>query len=143
MSILRPSSLLALDVGSKRIGVAVAGSAALLASPLITIERNKDSLPAIKQIIKDEFIGVVIVGLPRGLEGQETAQTKETRSFIEELKAEIDLPVDMQDEALTSHEAEAELKARGVGYNKGEVDALAAAYILRDYIDENKEKLRK
>ncbi len=143
MSTPRPSSLLALDVGSKRIGLALASSAALLASPLITIERNKDSLTAIKQIIQDESVSVVIVGLPRGMEGQETAQTKETRSFIEELKAETNLPVDVQDEALTSRQAEEELGARNVGYNKGEVDALAATYILRDYITENGEKLRK
>jgi putative Holliday junction resolvase len=72
--------------------------------------------------------------LPRGLDGQETTQTKIVEAFIYQLKSKIDLPIHIQDEAVTSKQAEAELQARGQGYNKEDIDALAATYILQDWL---------
>ncbi|HVX47863.1 MAG TPA: Holliday junction resolvase RuvX [Candidatus Saccharimonadales bacterium] len=129
------NSILALDVGDKRVGVAVASVVARLPRPLVTVMRGKDCLKELSDIIDKEDAGEIVVGLPRGLDGQPTAQTEATESFVAELKKSIDLPVHLQDEAVTSRQAEAELNARGQSYEKGDIDALAATYILEDFLN--------
>lgn len=133
------SNLLALDVGNKRIGVALASAVAKLPSPLTTIENDSQSLEAIAQIIKREEIGVLIIGLPRGLSGQETEQTRIVQDYGASLSKYTGLKIHWQDEALTSKQAEEELKNRQPGYNKEHVDALAATYILSDFLSERQE----
>lgn len=127
-------SILALDVGDKRVGVAVASLAARLPRPLATIMRGDDCFEALAKLIRSENAGEIVVGLPRGLKGQSTRQTEATEHFIAELKREIDLPVHLQDEALTSKQASAELEKRGQAHAKGDIDALAATYILEDFL---------
>ncbi len=130
-------TLLALDVGTKRVGVAVATAAASLPRPLTTLQRGDDFWSKLQAVIATEHVDGLVIGLPRGLDGQETAQTAATEAFIAELRAQTDLPVHRQDEALTSQKAQAELQARGRGVTtKGEIDALAATYILEDYLAE-------
>jgi putative holliday junction resolvase len=68
------------------------------------------------------------------MDGQETQQTRDTERFVSLLRDKTGLTVHMQDEALTSQKAEAELQARHKPYQKGDVDALAATYILEDYL---------
>jgi putative transcription antitermination factor YqgF len=68
------------------------------------------------------------------LQGQETDQTGYVRNFVATLQKEISTPIVLQDEALTSHHAEEELESRGKPYAKGDIDALAACYILEDYL---------
>ena len=128
-----PSQIMALDVGSKRIGVAIANSVARLPRPLTTLDAEVDALGQLAALIASQGVNTLVVGLPRGLEGQETSQTATVRSFVDGL-AQFGLPVYFQDEALTSRKAEAELAARGKAYNKGDVDALAATYILEDFL---------
>jgi putative holliday junction resolvase len=130
------SNIIALDVGDKRVGVARANSIARLPSPLVTLTRGDNFWLALEKLVADESAGVIVVGLPRNLEGNDTAQTKMAREFIVELKKRFDIPVETTDEALTSHKAEKELNARGKTYNKGDIDALAATYILEDYLNE-------
>ena len=130
---------LALDVGSSRIGVAIASLSFKLPRPLCTLANDDDFIARLKRLIETEAIGVLVVGLPRGLEGQETGQTKYVRDFVDQLKTHIELPIRLQDEALSSSRAEAELTARGKIYQKGDIDALAATYILEDYLLEPKE----
>lgn len=127
-------SILALDVGDKRVGVAVASLMARLPRPLTTIERGDDCLEKLRSLIASEDAGQIVVGLPRGLDGQSTKQTEATEHFIAELRYTIDLPIHTQDEALTSKKAEVELQARGIVHTKGDVDALAATYILEDFL---------
>lgn len=88
---------------------------------------------------REQLATVLVVGLPRSLEGNDTAQTAETRAFARRLENTLELPVYLQDEALTSQKAEEELRARGVPYNKAEVDALAATYILSDFLGDHPE----
>lgn len=128
------SSILALDVGEKRVGVAVASLAARLPRPLTTLERDGSFWQALQKLLDDEGTETLVVGLPRGLEGQSTAQTSATETFVSELKRHFDLLVHFQDEAVTSKQAEAELQARGKPYKLGDIDALAATYILEDYL---------
>lgn len=127
-------SVLGLDVGGKRIGIAVASLAARLPRPLATLEFNDDFFRALNELVKNEDAGALIVGLPRNLEGKPTAQTEATEAFVRDLRGHTDLPVHMQDEALTSSKAEAELEARGKPYKRGDIDALAATYILEDWL---------
>ena len=128
-----PNNYLALDVGSKRIGVALASSVARMPHPLVTIDAQSDVRSQLQRIIADETIGHMVVGLPRGLNGQDTEQTVAVRTFVAELEL-LGLPVYVQDEALTSVKAKAELHERGGSYAKGDVDALAATYILEDFL---------
>jgi putative Holliday junction resolvase len=88
----------------------------------------------LKALCDDREVTQLVAGLPRGLDGQETAQTQYARMFGDQLAAQLQLPVYYQDEAVTSQQAKAELEARGKPYAKGEIDALAATYILEDYL---------
>lgn len=135
-------SLLALDVGAKRIGVALADDEVRFAHPFTTLEHSDTVLSDIAAVVHEHNVVTIIVGLPRGLEGQATAQTQAVEVFIKDLKQHIQVPIAWQDEALTSVKAEAELAGRKqkTGYNKSDVDALAATYILEDYLNEHPRK---
>lgn len=129
-----PNSILALDVGAQRTGVAVASLAARLPHPLITLQKDETFWTTLENIVEVEKIGLIVVGFPRNLQGRETAQTQAIKDFITELKTHFALPIELQDEALTSKHAETELRARGKLYTKEDIDALAATYILEDYL---------
>lgn len=128
------SSILALDVGDKRVGVAVASLVARLPRPLTTLQRSDGFFEELRRFIRSEEAGEIVVGLPRGLDGQPTRQTEATERFVAQLKRETGLPVYLQDEALTSKQAETELAGRKQTGAKGDIDALAAVYILEDYL---------
>jgi putative Holliday junction resolvase len=97
---------------------------------------DSSTAEALRKLCEREGVVEIVIGLPRGLEGQDTAQTAVARSAGMELARQLDLPTSWQDEALTSAQAEAELKSRGKPYAKGDIDALAATYILEDYLRE-------
>lgn len=130
----KSSYILALDIGEKRIGVALASTIARLARPLTVLENDGTIYGRIKELAARENAQAVIVGLPRSLQGEDTAQTRYVRSFAVRLGEETDLEIILQDEALTSRQAESELRSRGKKYAKGDIDALAATYILEDYL---------
>lgn len=131
------TNIAALDVGERRVGVAIAHKVARLPRPLTTLERGDNFWDTLKKLLADESVGMVVVGIPRNLKGDDTAQSSATQAFIQELTSRIDLPIASIDEALTSREAEAELQARGKPYTKGDIDALAATHILKDYLNQN------
>ncbi len=133
--------LLALDVGASRIGVAQARSDVRLASPLTWLKVDDNILQTIADLIMETEATALVVGLPRGLHGQETDQTKSVRRFVDSLKAEVSVPVYWQDEALTSQQAEDSLLARGKNYQKGDIDAEAAAIILHDFLEDSNKVL--
>ena len=134
-----PSTLLALDVGERRIGVAVASLQARVASPLMTLQRSDSTFHDIQALIDEHAAAALVVGLPRGLDGQHTAQTVAVEEFKADLERVITVPVHWQDEALTSQNAETELRSRGRPYKKDEIDALSATYILDDFMYDNPE----
>lgn len=131
--------IVALDVGGKRIGVASANVVARLATPLPTLEVGEDIYSQIKQVLAAETAVALVVGLPRGMQGQDTAQTKTVQDFIEGLRQEVGIPVYWQDEAVTSVLSEQALQAKKGGYTKGDIDALAATMILEDFLSNNQE----
>ncbi len=126
---------LSLDVGTARIGVAIARGGVRLAHPLTTIPAGDDSYHAIGQIVIQEQIDTIIVGYPRNQAGEATQQTAYSEHFARELEAHVSVPIHFQDESLTSRAAEASLKAHGRAYVKADIDALAAALILQDYLE--------
>lgn len=135
-------SIIALDVGDRRIGVAVANLEARMASPLITLDRQQhaDIFNRINELIIEHHAHAIIVGLPRGMEGQETRQTAIARQFASDFEQTCSKPVYLQDEAGTSLAAKDELNALKQSYQKGDVDKLAATYILRDWLETTEAK---
>lgn len=130
-------SILALDVGEKRIGVALANPIARIASPLTTLMAGDDLYLTIDKLVKQHDIVTIVVGLPRNLNGDDTQQTKLVRVFADELKNKTTAAIVFQDEALTSRQAEDELRRRDKPFQKADIDALAATYILTDYLENN------
>jgi putative Holliday junction resolvase len=131
------ASIVALDVGERRIGVAVAVQATRLAKPLTTIQNDLTVFARLSELCSEHHAAALVIGLPRGLDGQHTAQTGAIEHFVLELRQHLDLPIYWQDEALTSRQAEDELRDRGKPYAKGDIDALAACYILEDFLKDH------
>ena len=127
---------LALDVGRARIGLATGNTIARLSSVLTTVTNDEQVMAQLQTIINEQNIDQLVVGLPRGLDGQETEQTAYARDFAEQLRQSTGLTTHLQDEALTSVKAEQELEKRGKPYQKGDIDALSAVFILEDYLQE-------
>lgn len=136
------SEILALDVGERRIGVASANLTARMAAPLTTLAHEADIFEQIAALLADYGAVALVIGLPRGLDGQETAQTQRVRDFAAQLAARVAVPLHWQDEALTSRKAEDELRERGKPFAKGDIDALAATYILEDFLHDNPDPAR-
>jgi len=130
------NNIMALDVGDVRIGVAVANGIARLPQPLTTLTNGPEVNNQIAQLIRDQDVSRLVVGLPRGLNGQETEQTRKVRDFVEQLKQQLTVGVHLQDEAATSIQAEAELEHGKKPYTKAEIDARAAVIILDDFLRE-------
>ena len=127
------TKFLALDVGTKRIGVASASTSLRIAVPVMTVEVDGTEIDVIKKLIARDSIDTVVVGYPRNQSGEATAQTEYAQAFAEKLKSITN--VEFQDESLTSVMAEERLKASGRAYEKGDIDAHAAAIILQDYLE--------
>jgi putative Holliday junction resolvase len=126
-------NILALDIGQKRIGVARANSIAKLAEPLTVLENNENFVENLKKIIQEHDISLIIIGLPRSLDGNETAQSAYTRKFVSDNFQ--DMNVQFQDETLSSVEAEKRLKSYGLENRPNMLDAVAACIILEDYFN--------
>ena len=130
-------AFLGIDVGEKRVGIAWTAADPQVAVPLTTLHADERVVDQIKALADQKEANTVVVGLPRNQQGEETAQTKAVRQFADRL-SEAGLHVVFQDESLTSHIAEESLKEHGKPYAKEDVDKLAATYILRDYLEEQK-----
>ncbi|MEI7689656.1 MAG: Holliday junction resolvase RuvX [Candidatus Saccharibacteria bacterium] len=133
----RKISLVCLDVGEKRIGVAVGDNAVRIAVPLETIPVDGSEVNSIKKIVEDEGTDILVVGYPRNQSGEPTAQTDFVTGFVDSLKNVINVKVVFQDESLTSVIAEQRLQSFKKPYAKSDIDAMAAAIILQDFIEAN------
>lgn len=130
------NQILALDVGSRRIGVAQADSVSRIAYPLVTIDVDGEELRAISKLIIENDPMVLVVGYPRNQSGDTTAQTAFVEAFAAKLRP-CQVPIVFQDESLTSVMAEERLKSQGGAYTKADIDAMAATIILSDYLEAN------
>jgi putative Holliday junction resolvase len=137
--------VLGIDYGARRIGLALSDSSATLASPWRLLERPSTEaetiallIHEIEQLSRDEDgLAAVVVGWPRRLDGSATSLTAEVEMLAKVLGQSVQIPVVLQDERLTSHEAETRLAARERDWRrrKKKLDAAAAAIVLQDYLD--------
>ncbi len=132
--------IVSLDIGTKRIGVAVSDALWLGATPLCTIERkdDKSALEKIEKICKEYNTDTILIGIPYNMDGSIGFQAKNCIKFIEPLKNGY--TIIEQDERLSSEEAESHLKQLGKKYtkNKSMVDTVAACVILESYLEEHR-----
>jgi putative Holliday junction resolvase len=130
--------VLALDYGSARCGVAVSDPTGTLATPAAAVERpaTRKGFATLVALIREREVGRVVVGLPLGLSGQDTAQTRETRAFAARLGAALDMPVDLYDERFTTRIAEQ------AGGERTSEDSRAAAVLLDDWLARHGEEVR-
>ena len=131
--------IIGLDVGSKRVGVAVSDEIGIIATPRCAISRhsyNKDAA-AIADMVETENAARVVVGLPLGLSGEATEQTRRVERFAAMLASRLTVPVDLWDERLTTAMARQvdPGSTRAEVRKTGRADALAAGFILQNYLD--------
>lgn len=140
----RRMRVVGLDLGERRIGVAVSDASGTLARPLKTIERRRADSDAVEQVhaliaevAAEDGVGSVVVGMPSRLDGSPSPQTLRIRQMVSLLTARLPMPVFTQDERLSSHEAEERLSFREKDWRKrkAKLDAAAAAVILQDFLD--------
>ena len=133
------SRILALDYGSKRIGMAISDLLQIIAKPYKTIknESNSQILAELNNVIEDKNVKKIIVGLPLTLKGDFSQQTNLTIEFVDFLKQNMQIDILTYDERLSSIQAKNSLVKQGIktGHNKGAVDQTAAALFLQGYLD--------
>ncbi len=128
--------IIGLDVGTVRIGVAHVDTTTKIAIPDGYINVNGQEISEIQRKLSFHNSNVLVVGMPRSNDGNQTAQSDLVKSFTEYIAATIPgLKIYFQDESLTSVEAENRLKRRKNNYQKGEIDAESAAIILQDFVE--------
>jgi putative Holliday junction resolvase len=137
--------VLGIDYGARRIGLALSDATATLASPWRLVQRPSSEAETLRRMLAeikalaadDDGLEAVVIGWPRRLDGSPTDQTKLVETFARAIEAKIAVPVVLQDERLSSREAESRLAARETDWRKrkAKLDAAAAAVILQDYLD--------
>lgn len=137
--------ILSLDVGKKKVGIAISDALGITAQPLDTLIRKakKADLARIEKVIHDMNVSKIIVGLPLNMDGTEGAMAKEIYSFVKELEKETKIPVELWDERLTTMEAERLLLEADLSRKKRKKldDKIAAQLILQSYLDSLDKKL--
>ena len=128
--------LIGLDVGTARIGVAVADGSIRIAIPHGTIDVNGDEVKSIAELVVRNDCDTIVIGYPRNQSGEATEQTRLVEAFAAQLE-DLNAKLVFQDESLTSVMAEQRLQARSQPYSKGDIDSEAAAIILQDYMEQH------
>jgi putative Holliday junction resolvase len=138
--------VLGIDFGERRIGLALSDPTGTLARPWRTLERDgpdEEAVARVTEIIRtlaseDEGLEAVVIGLPLRLNGSAHAMTDRVRAFAAALGARVPQPIVLQDERLSSHEAESRLSLNERDWRKRKrvLDAAAAAVVLQDHLDE-------
>lgn len=135
--------VLGIDVGRRRIGLAISDTSGTLARPLATLEVGEhDGVDKVAREItrlmsEEDGLGMIVVGVPARLDGSASDQTAHVAAFMRALTSRTTLPIVGEDERLTSRDAESRLALRERDWRKrkARLDAAAAAIILQDYLD--------
>ena len=132
------SRCIGIDLGSKRVGLAISDKMNMIASPYktLTFKNEEDLLDQLRLIIVDFKVRSIILGLPLNMNGEDSAQTKKVREFKSVLEI-FNLPIIFEDERLSSVSAKRSLVMQHIktGHNKSEIDKRAAAIILQQFLD--------
>lgn len=140
--------VLGIDFGARRIGLAMSDASGTLASPIRAIDRRDATADAVALVLnvvdelgRDEPVNRIVVGLPRRLDGADNDQTAHVRAFAAALELRSGLPIELQDERLSSREAEERLALRERDWRKRKtrLDAAAAAIVLQDWLDSHRD----
>ena len=125
--------VMGLDIGTKRIGIALSDLLHITAQPCDTILRKPENVA----LVKTQNVATIVAGLPLMMNGDFGPQAQDCSDFAKKIEEKTKLPVEFVDERLTSFEAEEILKKQGVKYtkDKGKVDMVAATIILQEYLD--------
>jgi putative holliday junction resolvase len=139
----QPPRYLALDVGAKRIGIAVSDELGLTAQPVMTLETRRtprDILRSIARLARRFAVAGIVIGNPLHLSGDESPRAAKTQAFASELGALTGLPIHLWDERLTTREAHHILYQAGHAreQHKALVDQVAATLILQSFLDEKR-----
>jgi putative Holliday junction resolvase len=136
--------VLGIDAGERRVGVALSDELRLLASPLLVLDRGRGLAPvldSLAELARREGVAHIVVGLPLNADGSEGRQAKRAHAFARVASRVIGVPASLWDERLSTKEAEEIIRAQGRSTRqlrqRGEIDAVAAAVILQDYLDHN------
>ena len=131
--------ILALDHGTKRIGVAVSDELKMIAQPLeyILAEPSADFLARLREVIHDKEVDLILVGMPRNMDGSYGPAAQKVQEFVAVLKGALTVPIKLWDERLTSAQANRLLIQGNVRRDKRKekVDKMAAAILLQSYLD--------
>ena len=131
--------VLAIDFGEVRVGLALSDLTCTIARPYKTINYNgmDHLIVQLTDIIKENDVNQLVVGIPYNMKGEDTKQTKIVKDFVSIIKEKLDYDVDLVDERLTSAEAEKFMHQMDikVGHNKDKVDRIAASIILQEYLE--------
>ena len=134
--------IMGLDYGTKTVGVALSDAMLMIAQPYETIPRERPAQlrktrQRLEVIIKEQEVGEIVLGLPKNMNNTEGERAAATREFQEMLERRTLLPVYLQDERLTTIEADRILEETGVAHSarKEHIDKIAAAIILQTYLD--------
>jgi putative Holliday junction resolvase len=134
-----PSRILALDLGKKRIGLAISDPLGITAQglPNLVRVRKRADFAALEQLIRERQVGLILMGNPINMRGDEGRQSGWVREFAQALEARTGLPVKLWDERLTSVEANRVLRSSGISIEKraAAVDRLSAVILLQSYLD--------
>ena len=141
----RPQRYLALDVGNRRIGVAVSDELGLTAQPVLTLERHssrREDLRSLARLCRRFGVAGIVVGNPVHLSGELSPQAAKTQAFAAELGELTQLPIHLWDERLTSREAHEILFAAGRPRQEHRrvIDQVAATLILQSFLDEGRSR---
>ncbi|HVW11452.1 MAG TPA: Holliday junction resolvase RuvX [Bryobacteraceae bacterium] len=131
--------VLALDLGKKRIGLAISDALGITAQGLDTLERRgrREDIEDLRRLANERGVTRIVLGDPLHMSGETSRQSEYTREFAAELGRKTGLPVEFRDERWTSREAERTLRGSGVaqGSRKATIDKLSAVILLQDYLD--------
>lgn len=134
---LPPGRRVALDIGGRRVGLAVSDELGMVASPVRTVDIKREALSGLLQAINEYEPVEVVIGLPTGMSGREGPQAEEVREFAAGLAEHLPVPITFWDERLTTFAADQALIESGYRskQRKERVDAVAASLILQSYLD--------
>ena len=127
--------ILGLDIGDRRIGVAVLDTDINVPMPLITLNNNRTFVNELKKLVIENKAESLIIGMPINLAGHKSEQAKKVMEVVKKIKNKLNIPVIFEDERLTSQTAQKRLK--DVNYLKADIDAVAAVVILENWMARN------
>jgi putative Holliday junction resolvase len=136
--------VLGIDIGRRRVGLAISDPTGTLARPLLTLTVaspadavERVAAEVMRLVAEEDGLGAIVVGLPVRLDGTPTTETSRAVEFSDALRARVPVPIVSADERLTSREAESRLAVRERDWRrrKAKLDAAAAAVILQDHLD--------